>query len=173
MRSVLRCGTKGLAGVLVVVATFTIASTAAAYSWGGNDLFVEGPGAVTAVPCLSAPSADFWVTRMVGAMGSTVDGTGAVHASINGQVQFSINASNPVSPDRPGALLYWGTSDVHFSGKVREFPPDGFVTTPFETVTIPVKELATGVMTDLIVTFKGEITPEGLGTITFGETRCP
>jgi hypothetical protein len=163
--------------VAVAIAALTVASIAQAYSYGGT-ISALGPGplgvaAAEDLSCLGAAPDSILDLRLVGALGSTVDAGGRGHVTLNGYIAFSLYAPDPLAPTEPGELLYTGSVDVHFSELIEEWPTEGFVTTPFDTVTLEVRNPATGALADITVDLIGYFYPaDGSAGTSFGTPRC-
>ena len=125
--------------VALLVAVAAIApSIARSYSFGGTLASARGPllsGDAEQLSCLGATPGDVIEYELRGEIGSTVDDLGRGHATMNARAFFSLWASDPLNPGEPsGELLYTGSAPVHFSAFIEEWPEEGFVVTPFDSV---------------------------------------
>jgi hypothetical protein len=159
-----------------VVVAGAIAPSSRAYSFGGRlaaETGAIGPGAAEDLSCLGATPGMVLDLRLMGEIGSTLDAVGHGHATLNGSVHFSLYSPDPVAAGEPGQLLYTGVGTVHYSQLITEWPAEGFVTTPFESVTFEVRSTTTGETTTISVYLFGSFYPEDGGlALTFGAPRC-
>lgn len=153
-----------------------IAPGAQAYSFGGTLARIAGaivPGGAEDLSCLGATPGMVIDLRLMGEIGSTLDAVGHGHATLNGNIHFALYAPDPDAAGEPGQLLYKGVATVQYSQLITEWPAEGFVTTPFESVTFEVRSTTTGETANISVVLLGQFYPEdgGIG-LTFGSPRC-
>jgi hypothetical protein len=158
---------RGIAAVLVsALVALAAASAATAQSSPIRGLFGEDGGVYDLFPCLDAPPDSHFWAGMFGSMGTTRDATGALHVSIHANAEFHIR-----STDQPDAeLLYRGLGQAHFTAVLPAGSEE--TTTPWQTVTFPVRELGTGNVTNITVGIFFWIAQEGIVGGGFGEARC-
>lgn len=158
---------RGIAAVLVsALVALAAASAATAQSAPIRGMFGEEGQVYDLFPCLNASPDSYFGAGMFGSMGTTRDGTGALHVSIHADAEFWIR-----STDQPGAeLLYRGVGQAHFTAVLPAGSEE--TTTPWETVTFPVIELGTGKVANITVTIVFWIAQEGIVGGGFGQARC-
>ena len=158
---------RGIAAVLVsALVALAAASATTAQSDPIRGLAGEGGQVYDLFPCLNAPPDSFFGAGMFGSMGTTRDATGALHVSIHANVEFQIQAT-----DQPDAeVLYRGLGHAQFNAVLPAGSEE--TTTPWETVTFPVRELGTGNVTNITVGISFWIAQEGIVGGSFGEARC-
>lgn len=166
---------RGVALAAVAIAAAALTSLAQAFSFGGNGLIAyRGPiGAEAAnLSCLGATPESIIDLRYAGEVGNTIDSLGRGHATFNGHVAFELSAPDPLAAEEPGDLLYRGLQPVRFSALIEEWPPEGFVTTPFSTVTFEVRNPGTDARHEITVDLIGYFVQEGGMGLAFGTPRC-